>query len=94
MNSQKKNNINVILINIPHHIDFHEKLISNNLKMEENKFKNILSSLNAKVYDFDYSNEITNDKINFKDPIHYNDSIGRLIVREIWGNNLKFGKKL
>ena len=90
----KKNNINVILINIPHHIDFHEKLISNNLKMEENKFKNILSSLNAKVYDFDYLNEITSDKINFKDPIHYNDSIGRLMVREIWGNNLKFGKKL
>jgi len=90
----KKNNINVIFINIPHHVDFHDKLISNNLKMEEDKFKNILSSLNAKVYDFDYSNEITNDKINFKDPIHYNDSIGRLMVREIWGNNLKFGKKL
>jgi hypothetical protein len=53
-----------------------------------------MSSLNAKVYDYDYYNSITKNKNNFSDPIHFNDSIGDLIVNEIWKNQLVIGKEL
>ena len=53
-----------------------------------------MSSLNAKVYDFDYPNSITQNNINFIDPIHYNDSIGKLMVEEIWNKKILIGKKL
>ena len=90
----KKNNVEVIFIVVPHHIEFHQKLINSGLENEEKIFKKILSSLYAKVYDFDYFNSITTNKNNFKDPIHYNEIIGKLIVNEIWTNNLVIAKKL
>jgi len=90
----KKNNIELIFIIVPHHNDFHQKLVEFGLTEMEFKFKKIMSSLNAKVYDYDYFNRITIDKNNFTDPIHYNDSIGELIVNEIWGDNLIVGRKL
>ena len=90
----KKNNVEVIFIVVPHHREFHQKLINSGLENEEKIFKKILSSLYAKVYDFDYFNSITTNKNNFKDPIHYNEIIGKLIVNEIWTNNLVIAKKL
>ena len=51
-----------------------------------------LANKNAKVYDFDYPNTKTQNNINFIDPIHYNDSIGKLIVEEIWNKKILFGK--
>ncbi|MVN22041.1 hypothetical protein [Mucilaginibacter arboris] len=90
----KKKGIEVIFIIVPHSEEFHKRLIEFGLGEEEKKFKKIMSSLNAKVYDFDYLNSITTNKNNFRDPVHYNDSIGNLIVREIWTNNLQFGKEL
>ena len=93
-NFTTKNNIELIFIIVPHHIDFHQKLVEFGLTENENKFKKIMSSLNAKVYDYDYFNSITTNKNNFTDPIHYNDSIGNLIVNEVWGNQLFIGKEL
>lgn len=93
-NFTKKNNIKLIFIIVPHHKDFQEKLVEFGLAEKENEFKKIMSKLNAQVYDYDYLNSITTNKNNFTDPIHYNDSIGRLIVTEIWTNNLQIGKKL
>ena len=89
-----ENNIKVIFIITPHHRDFYKKLKENNLQNEEMKFKKIMSSLKALVFDFDFENKLTVNKKNFTDPIHYNDSIGRLIVEEIWSKKLVFGKKL
>lgn len=93
-NFTTKNNIELIFILVPHHIDFHQKLIDYGLTEQEIRFKKIMSSLNAKVYDYDYYNSITKNKNNFSDPIHFNDSIGDLIVNEIWKNQLSIGKEL
>ena len=88
------NNIDVVFIIIPHHVDFNKKLFLYGLEKEKENFKNIMSNLHAKVFDFDFKNSITTDKNNFVDPIHYNDSIGKVIVKEIWNNQLLIGKKL
>ncbi len=88
------NDIEVIFFITPHHRDFHHRLIEFGLEDEEKRFKNIMFDLNATVYDYDYENEITKFKSNFSDPVHYNDSIGKLIVDEIFNDNLKIGKRI
>jgi hypothetical protein len=49
-------------------------------------------NLNAKVYDYDFKNEITQSKSNFLDPVHYTDSIGELMINEIVNDELKIGR--
>ncbi len=93
-NFTKQNETKVIFIIVPHHKDFYQRLIDFELEDEEKNFKEIMSSLNAEVFDFDFPNSITENKINFHDPVHYNDSIGKIMVDEIWGNKLLIGRKL
>ena len=88
----KKNNINVVFIITPHHQDFHKRLMYFGLEEEENKFREIMFKLNAKVYDYDFDNEITQYKYNFGDPVHYNESIGKLIINEIFNDDLIIGR--
>lgn len=90
----KDNNIKLVLIIVPHHKEFHDKLVEFGLSEEELEFKKILSRLNAEVIDYDYENEITNIKENFSDPVHYNKAIGHLIVNEIWKSQFIIGRKL
>lgn len=87
----KKNNINVIFIITPHHQDFHERIAHFGLEEEEQMFKKTMFNLNSKVYDYDFKNEVTRNKSNFLDPVHYNDSIGELIIKEIFNDDLKVG---
>lgn len=90
----KDNNIKLVLIIVPHHKEFHDRLVEFGLYEEELEFKKFLSKLNAKVIDYDYENEITEMKDNFSDPVHYNMKIGNLIVNEIWKEEFIIGRKL
>lgn len=90
----KAHNIEVIFIIVPHHNDFHKRLIDFGLEDEERRFKKIMCDLNARVYDYDFENEITLVKLNYIDPIHYKDTIGKLIINEIFTDSLKVGKML
>jgi hypothetical protein len=89
----KKNNINLTFIIVPHHLDFHKRLIEFGLEEDEKKFKSFLFSLHAKVIDYDYNNIITINKENFSDPIHFNPDIANKIVNEVWGGNIKIGQQ-
>lgn len=89
-----ENNIELIFIIVPHHREFHKRLVEFGLTNEELKFKQRLTALKAKVVDYDYENEITLSKGNFSDPVHYSEEIGRLIVNEVWGNKMLIGKSL
>jgi hypothetical protein len=88
----QKNDINVVFIITPHHKDFHDRLVHFGLENEEKRFKEIMFNLNAKVYDYDFKNEITQSKSNFLDPVHYTDSIGELMINEIVNDELKIGR--
>lgn len=87
-----KNGINVIFIIVPHHNEFRNRLYEFGLKEEELTFKKVMVSLKAKVYDYDYNNDITSVKSNFSDPVHYNHDIGELMIKEIFLDDLKIGK--
>ena len=87
------NNINLILLNVPHHKEYRQRVIDFNLRESERKFKNEIKNIGT-VIDYDFSNSITNCRTCFTDPIHTNDSINLIIVKEIFNDSLVIGKKL
>ena len=88
-----KNKINLTLIVVPHHKEFHDRLVDLNLTKEEIQFKEEISSI-GRVIDFDYPNSITNCKNCFTDPIHTTDSISMVIVNDLFTDSLVVGKLL
>jgi len=89
----EKNNINLTMLIVPHHKNFHNQLIDFGLAKEEERFKKEIKGM-GNVIDFDYPNIITNNKACFGDPIHTTDSIGKIIVDEIFLDSLIVGKRL
>ena len=89
----KVNNINLVFLIVPHHKEFHNRLVKFNLVDEEENFKNDIKNI-GRVIDFDFPNSITNCKSCFSDPIHTTDSIGEIIVREIFSDSIIIGKEL
>jgi hypothetical protein len=89
-----KNNIRLTFIVVPLNTEFRNKLTEYGLSENEKEFKASLGKLNSKVIDFDYQNEVTDNKDNFVDPIHVNTSIGHLIVNEVWKDSLVLGRRL
>ena len=89
----KKNNINLTLLNVPHHKEYRQRVIDFKLTKEESRYKKEIKNIST-VIDYDYSNSITNCRNCFTDPIHTNDSINLLVVKEIFKDSLVIGKKL
>ena len=89
----KKNNINLKLLNVPHHKEYRQRVIDFKLTKEESRYKKEIKNIGT-VIDYDYSNSITNCRNCFTDPIHTNDSINLLVVKEIFKDSLVIGKKL
>lgn len=88
-----KNNIKLTLLNVPHHKDYRKRVIDFKLEEEEKIYKNDITNI-GNVIDYDYTNSITECKKCFTDPIHTNDSINLIIVKEIFRDSLVLGKKL
>ena len=88
-----KNKINLNLIIVPHHKEFHDRLVHFKLTKEEIQFKEEISSI-GRVIDFDYPNSITNCRNCFTDPIHTTDSISMIIVNDLFTDSLVIGRLL
>jgi len=87
------NDINLIFINVPHNVEFSNRKNDFNLSNAEAQYKKDISEFGT-VIDYDFANQITNCKKCFTDPIHTNDSINLLMVREIFSDSLIIGKRL
>ena len=87
------NDINLIFINVPHNAEFSNRKNDFNLSEAEAQYKKEISEFGT-VIDYDFPNQITNCKKCFTDPIHTNDSINLLMVREIFSDSLIIGKRL
>jgi len=88
-----ENNINLNLIIVPHHKEFHDRLVDFNLEEEEIQFKKEISTI-GKVLDFDFPNAITNCKPCFTDPIHTTDSINTIMANDLFSDSLLVGRLL
>lgn len=89
----KDNGIKLTMLIVPVHLDFHNRLVDYNLSEQEERFKNEIKEI-GNVIDFDYTNIITNNKSCFNDPLHTTDSIGEIMVDEIFLDSLVIGRKL
>ena len=84
----------VIFIVVPHHADFQKRVREFGLVDDYLQFKRDMSQLGARVIDYDYVNDITVEKSNFRDPLHYNEEIGKLIANEVFHGPLVKGRLL
>lgn len=89
----KEHGIEVFFLILPSHVDLQRLAGDYRLEQTREQIKLELSEM-APVYDFDYENELTINKDNFKDPIHFKEQVGDLLVQEIWGGQLQHGRKL
>lgn len=63
--------------------DLRSIVYSLNLADDMNRIKREVAGISGSVYDFSFSNHITNNRENYVDGSHYNDSIGELIKDSI-----------
>jgi hypothetical protein len=71
----------------PTHRDLQLKIKQYGLESAYGKFIKDLSSFGVSVYDFNFSNEMTREKKNFKDPFHFNESFGYIVTKIITGDS-------
>lgn len=81
--------ISVEFVIPPTHTDLQKRVKDYGLVAEETRFKNQLGRL-APTFDFEYPNRLTEDKSNFKDPMHYNAEVEKILVADIWGGGQEF----
>jgi len=80
-----ENQIELIFWIPPSHAEYHAKVGEYNLLEEEEIFKNDIISL-GEVYDYNFPNEITENKECFRDPVHVTNAIAASIRDEILYN--------
>ena len=90
----KEQGIRLTFIVVPHHVDFRQVLYTYGLEEDEKRFLTFLSSLHAQVVSYDFSNEITRKRESYKDPVHYTDDVGNLIIQEVWKGPVRVGRTL
>lgn len=84
----------ITFIIVPNHADFQKRVREFGLDDEYLEFKRDMSRLGVRVVDYDYVNNITTNRADFRDPLHYNEEIGTLIADEVFRGPLVQGKLL
>ncbi len=87
----KRHKIKLTFFIPPTHIDLQSKIKEYKLEKEYKRFIDDLVSFKNPVYDFNFSNSMTLDKNNFKDPFHFNDFFAQIIVGIISGDSSYWG---
>ncbi|MBN2184280.1 MAG: hypothetical protein JW746_03030 [Candidatus Krumholzibacteriota bacterium] len=90
----KKNGTEITFIIVPHHIEMQARVADYGLTADMNRFRKDLFELGVNVYDYDFVNEITIDRANFDDPIHFTIATGDRIINEVWCGKMKIGRLL
>ncbi|MBT4338458.1 MAG: hypothetical protein HOD63_07705 [Bacteroidetes bacterium] len=85
----ENNNIRLVFFISPTYIGFQRKVKEYNLQIEESNFKRDLQNL-GDLFDFDFPSEITLNKENFIDPMHFNPEVSILITKEIFTSEIKY----
>jgi hypothetical protein len=76
------NNIKLIFISPPTHVDLQNKINQYNLNKEYILYKEYLKSTGI-LLDYDVANDITQNSENFNDPYHFSEGIARAIAKDV-----------
>ncbi len=85
--------VKLTFIIFPTHEDVRRRLSDFHLEQDFERFKCDLAGI-APTIDFDYRNELTTDKRNFRDPLHYTRPTVEMLANEIWRGPLVHGMAL
>jgi hypothetical protein len=85
--------IRLHFIIFPTHVDVHRVIHQFGLDEHADRFKRDIAACGP-TFDYDYENPLTENKDNFKDPLHFGPMFGDLVVREVFLNRVQSGKKL
>lgn len=75
--------IELTFVIFPEHRDMQQKVVEFGLEGADERFRAELRALGP-LHDFNLSGPLTEDRANFKDPIHFTDEIGDWIARLVW----------
>ncbi len=89
----KNQNAELTFIIFPTHVDLQKRVQAFHLEDEYARFKLDAGKL-AITYDFDYPNELTQNRENFSDPYHCRSERLDQVIREVWSGNLKYARRL
>jgi hypothetical protein len=89
----KRNGIKLSFIIFPTHSDVHGLMTQYNLTESNLKFREDLRQLGV-VYDFDFPNELTARRENFRDPDHTTGTVTESVTVQIWKGPLRDGRIL
>ena len=81
----KANNIELIIIIPPTHIDLQKRIGDFGLTEADMRFKEDMKEM-AKLFDFDFPNAITQDRNNYLDPFHFKEEVAKSIILEVYNN--------
>ena len=89
----KRNGITLSFIIFPTHSDVHRLMTSYNLAESNLRFREDLRQFGL-VYDFDFPNEMTANRQNFRDPDHTTGPVTESITIQVWKGPLRDGRIL
>ena len=87
----RRNNIQLFFLVLPTHVSMQEKIAEYQLQDSYLRFISDLQVLGV-VYDFNYPNDITKDRKNFRDPVHCRLKIMLPLIEQIWGGAVGPGR--
>jgi hypothetical protein len=90
----KTQGTDITFVIVPNHADFQKRVREFGLNDQYIQFKRDMSRLDVRVVDYDYVNDITTNRADFRDPLHSNEKIGALIANEVFHGPLVVGKLL
>jgi tRNA(Ile)-lysidine synthase TilS/MesJ len=89
----KANGIELVFINFPSYATYRELVRETGMEEAERRFLADFTRL-APVYDFNYLNEISLNRENYKDLHHMRREVYDEMCREIWGGQIKYARIL
>lgn len=81
----RTNGIRLVFVIFPTHTDLQQLVRDFHLASQESRFLHDVAQL-APTLDYNFPNDITIDRSNFKDPFHFRKELMKLLVEDIWGH--------
>ncbi len=89
----RQSNIELTFVIFPTHVEEQQLIQDAHLNALNRVMREDLIALGT-VLDFQYDNELTREKANYNDPVHLKVRLLKMLVKEVWGNELRYGRKL
>ena len=89
----RKNGVQLRFVIFPSHIELQNRVHDFGLDSAYATFKTDLAAI-ATTYDYDFDSAISEDKNNYRDPLHFIPAVSQMLIQDIWTGKLDHGRVL